>query len=203
MFNQIYNYLFDSITSDSVNNYTNFYYLTLIRKDENSPWSIHGLWPQTSLNSYPTFCRNVDFDVSKIEPIISKLNEYWYSDEEPKYHCDRIKYQNTIQKRDSPKSLEYVSGNQVTQKEYGSSVSASGRKTKSSNLFHPEKEEEKHNDNRKTNKYPTRQCGAYGDDCGHPKKINGHKDDVYCEVAIDRSCVEYFRELVDHALEIE
>ena len=83
MFNQIYNYLFDSITSDSVNNYTNFYYLTLIRKDENSPWSIHGLWPQTSLNSYPTFCRNVDFDVSKLEPIISKLNEYWYSDEEP------------------------------------------------------------------------------------------------------------------------
>ena len=83
MFNQIYNYLFDSITSNSVNNYTNFYYLTLIRKDENSPWSIHGLWPQTSLNSYPTFCRNVVFDVSKLDPIISKLNEYWYSDEEP------------------------------------------------------------------------------------------------------------------------
>ena len=94
MFNQIYSYLFDSITSDSVNNYTNFYYLTLIRKDENSPWSIHGLWPQTSLNSYPTFCRNVDFDVSKIEPIISKLER-----------CSKSSKRSYVKKQNIPKVL--------------------------------------------------------------------------------------------------
>ena len=80
MLNDIYNYLFDIAIK---NPYTNFYYLTLIRKDVNSNWSIHGLWPQTSLDSYPTFCRDVDFDISKLDPIISKLNTYWYSDEEP------------------------------------------------------------------------------------------------------------------------
>lgn len=87
MFSQIYSYLFDERIDDAENNignkFTNFYYLTLIRKDENSPWSIHGLWPQTSINSYPTFCKDVEFDVTKLDPIISKLNEYWYSDEEP------------------------------------------------------------------------------------------------------------------------
>ena len=55
-----------------------FYYLSLIN-DENRGWSIHGLWPQYSSNSYPTFCRNVDFDINKLQSIINDLHNHWYS----------------------------------------------------------------------------------------------------------------------------
>ena len=72
LFYVIYNYLF--------HNSKNFYYLSLI--NSNGSWHIHGLWPQYSTNSYPTFCKQVNFDVNKLTPIISDLNLYWYSDEE-------------------------------------------------------------------------------------------------------------------------
>ena len=55
-----------------------FYYLSLI-KESDGFYSIHGLWPQYSLNSYPTFCRTVNFSLDKLEPIIDKLNKYWKS----------------------------------------------------------------------------------------------------------------------------
>ena len=58
-----------------------FYYLSLI-KEPNNKWSIHGLWPQYSKNSYPTFCKKVKFDINKLESILPKLNEKWYSNEE-------------------------------------------------------------------------------------------------------------------------
>ena len=45
-----------------------FYYLSLI-KEKNNNFSIHGLWPQYSINRYQTFCKNVNFDVNKIQPI--------------------------------------------------------------------------------------------------------------------------------------
>ena len=62
------------------NDKTKFYYLSLI-KNGNS-WHIHGLWPQYSLNQYPTFCKKVNFDYDKLSPIINELNTYWYSTEE-------------------------------------------------------------------------------------------------------------------------
>lgn len=55
-----------------------FYYLSLI-KEKNNNFSIHGLWPQYSINRYPTFCKNVNFDVNKIQPILPQLNKVWYS----------------------------------------------------------------------------------------------------------------------------
>ena len=58
-----------------------FYYLSLI-KEQNNTFSIHGLWPQYSTTSYPTYCTNVTFDANKLQPIISKLNESWYSTQE-------------------------------------------------------------------------------------------------------------------------
>lgn len=61
-----------------VNKPNKFYYLSLI-KDDNDNYTIHGLWPQYSLNSYPSYCRVVKFELKKITPIIDKLNEYWYS----------------------------------------------------------------------------------------------------------------------------
>lgn len=58
-----------------------FYYLSLI-KEPNNKWSIHGLWPQYSKNSYPTFCKKVKFDINKLKDILPELNENWYSNEE-------------------------------------------------------------------------------------------------------------------------
>ena len=55
-----------------------FYYLSLIKEVDGS-FSIHGLWPQYSLNSYPSFCRAVNFNLDKLKPIIDELNNYWYS----------------------------------------------------------------------------------------------------------------------------
>lgn len=55
-----------------------FYYLSLIKEEDNS-FSIHGLWPQYSLNSYPKYCKEVKFDINKLSSIIKELEKYWYS----------------------------------------------------------------------------------------------------------------------------
>ena len=81
MFFGISKALFDSyITGD-----TRFYYLSLIRESEYSEcgWGIHGLWPQYSQNSYPSFCKDVDFSIDALNPIMPELKEYWHSDREP------------------------------------------------------------------------------------------------------------------------
>lgn len=57
---------------------TNFYYLSLFRESDTT-WSIHGLWPQTDVDNYPTYCKKVEFDPNKLEPILDKLEQYWYS----------------------------------------------------------------------------------------------------------------------------
>ena len=57
---------------------TDFYYLSLFRESQTT-WSIHGLWPQTNAHTYPTYCHKVVFDSSLLEPILDKLEEYWYS----------------------------------------------------------------------------------------------------------------------------
>ena len=54
-----------------------FYYLSLIKEKEN--YSIHGLWPQYDGNKYPSYCKNLDFSLEKLDPIINDLNEKWYS----------------------------------------------------------------------------------------------------------------------------
>ena len=56
----------------------NFYYLSLL-KEENNQWSIHGLWPQYSDNSYPTFCKPVSFDIQQLQYLLPELNKVWYS----------------------------------------------------------------------------------------------------------------------------
>ena len=55
-----------------------FYYLSLIREQDGS-FSIHGLWPQNDANNYPTYCKKVDFDLSKLNSILGQLKSYWYS----------------------------------------------------------------------------------------------------------------------------
>lgn len=63
---------------------TRFYYLSLIKNeayDENE-FSIHGLWPQNSKTDFPSYCKRVNFQLSKLVPILPDLNKYWYSDRE-------------------------------------------------------------------------------------------------------------------------
>ena len=71
-----------SINNFFVNRYNNdtnrYYYLSLVN-DDNRGWSIHGLWPQYTQNSYPTYCRDVDFDYSKLTLILPDLQKHWYS----------------------------------------------------------------------------------------------------------------------------
>ena len=57
---------------------TEFYFLSLIKEDDGT-WSIHGLWPQDTLTHYPSFCKNVEFDIELLNPIMSSLKQEWYS----------------------------------------------------------------------------------------------------------------------------
>ena len=64
---------------------TRFYYLSLIKNeayDENE-FSIHGLWPQNSKTDFPSYCKRVNFQLSKLVPILQDLNKYWYSNRGP------------------------------------------------------------------------------------------------------------------------
>lgn len=68
-----------------IQNYPNrFYYLSLLEKEDeygNMQWHIHGLWPQYNINSYPSFCRDVTFDLNELRTILPDLQKYWYSTE--------------------------------------------------------------------------------------------------------------------------
>ena len=61
-----------------IKNPTEFYFLSLLKEDDDS-WSIHGLWPQYTLKHYPSFCKNVEFDETKLEPIMDRLKKEWFS----------------------------------------------------------------------------------------------------------------------------
>ena len=57
-----------------------FYYLSLIKTDDK--WHIHGLWPQYDKKTYPKFCRNIPFDITKLNSIINNLHDNWYSNKD-------------------------------------------------------------------------------------------------------------------------
>ena len=82
MFQIIHEYMFpeSKMESSEPSEPTNFYYFALKRPDEKSDWSIHGLWPQTTIEKYPAYCKKITFDLNKLSPIIDKLNKYWYSE---------------------------------------------------------------------------------------------------------------------------
>ena len=60
-----------------------FYYLSLIKNKDGS-WSIHGLWPQYSFSSYPSYCKKKEFDPRALDPIRKELEEKWHSYEKDK-----------------------------------------------------------------------------------------------------------------------
>lgn len=58
---------------------TKFYYLCLMKnKKVYYGYSIHGLWPQYNDKNYPKYCKNVDFDIKLLEPLMEDLIKYWY-----------------------------------------------------------------------------------------------------------------------------
>lgn len=55
-----------------------FYYLSLLKNVDNvNGFSIHGLWSNYGDGSYPSYCKKVDFDMKKLEPIETDLVLYW------------------------------------------------------------------------------------------------------------------------------
>ena len=55
-----------------------FYYLSLMKNEKTeSGFSIHGLWPQYNLKKYPSYCKVVSFDITKLELLKEDLNKYW------------------------------------------------------------------------------------------------------------------------------
>ena len=67
-----------SFHEEKIKQLKNFYYLSLIKESE-TEYTIHGLWPQTDANNYPTYCKKVIFNIKMLEPILDKLEQYWYS----------------------------------------------------------------------------------------------------------------------------
>lgn len=57
-----------------------FYFLALLKnKNIESGYQIHGLWSNYANGSYPSYCKNVEFDMDKLRPIKEELKEYWPS----------------------------------------------------------------------------------------------------------------------------
>lgn len=56
-----------------------YYEFALKRCNSTSDWSIHGLWPQYNVSSWPQFCHKFKFDVNKLDSIKPQLNRDWYS----------------------------------------------------------------------------------------------------------------------------
>ena len=86
MFWTLYHYIFNKsknennvIDKDNKTNDSRFYYLSLLKENTETGWSIHGLWAQYDENNYPVYCKKVEFDYNKLQPILSNLENYWYS----------------------------------------------------------------------------------------------------------------------------
>ena len=75
--------LSDKSNNKSNNKSNKFYFLSLLKENGELNWSIHGLWPQYTISTYPTFCKAVTFDINKLKPILDDLNKYWKS------NCDK------------------------------------------------------------------------------------------------------------------
>ena len=94
--NKIYNYFIPPHHGD-------FYYLALIKNNKlPSGYSIHGLWSNYADGSYPTFCKQVQFNIHDLEPIKDELAKYWPS----KFTSAKLFYQHEYKKHGSCMFIE-------------------------------------------------------------------------------------------------
>ena len=78
MFSLIYNYFYPPQEE-----LEDFYYLSLLKEQDGS-FSIHGLWPQTTPDKYPTFCKKVRFDMDCLFPIMGPVKNLVFNKERMK-----------------------------------------------------------------------------------------------------------------------
>lgn len=55
--------------------------LAIKKCDPNSSWSVHGWWPEYTVDKWPQWCnkgRYNEFNQSSISSIQNQLNDYWY-----------------------------------------------------------------------------------------------------------------------------
>lgn len=55
------------------------YFILALFPHKKHTYSIHGLWPQYSKDSWPDYCSNVPFKMDKIVDLLPELKEYWWS----------------------------------------------------------------------------------------------------------------------------
>lgn len=67
----------------------NYYLLALFYNPNHisySNYTIHGLWAQYNVTSYPSWCKNQSLDMNDIQDLVPILNEVWVSGEGSNQH---------------------------------------------------------------------------------------------------------------------
>lgn len=55
-------------------------------RHKDNTYTIHGLWPQESETSWPSYCTRQPFDPSKIQDLLPELEKYWYAYDKHNQH---------------------------------------------------------------------------------------------------------------------
>lgn len=62
---------------DANGNFTGYMLLSLQKCQYGSEWSIHGLWPQCTADTWPANCGGASFNPSAIANLTSQLDQHW------------------------------------------------------------------------------------------------------------------------------
>ncbi len=57
----------------------NYFVFSVQHCSSGDPWTIHGLWPQASKYSWPSYCTQVTFSESAISDLLPDMEQYWSS----------------------------------------------------------------------------------------------------------------------------
>ena len=54
-----------------------YFVMALQKCTDQSPWSMHGLWPQYTPTTWPSNCPGPAFDMSLLNPLMSQIQQHW------------------------------------------------------------------------------------------------------------------------------
>lgn len=78
LLNNLSKFTRNSILNNSNDNTYNYYELALQRWCiDNQSFHIHGLWPQITNSSYPTYCANIPFNPDLPNDMLQRMNDVW------------------------------------------------------------------------------------------------------------------------------